>query len=80
MQPARLMPLWSCPWPPCRLVPAAITIRYRAGYGQPVTLSIEQGSSILSAPGYHFNPGDAPLVVGELGLSVTVPGAGIDGG
>lgn len=66
-QAARLAPTWARPWPPTRNVPSSVMIKFKCGYGGPVTVSMTQGSAVLSGP--TFNPGD----VGQL---VWVPGAG----
>ena len=75
-QPARLLPAWAKPWPPTRKVPAQIVIQFRCGYGSPWPVSLAQGSTALTAAGYTFNSQDAPLLVGDTGQPVCIPGAG----
>jgi hypothetical protein len=74
--PASLVPPWARPWPPVRLVPGCVMVQYRAGYGGPATVSIGSGSTKLSAPGFTFFQADAPLLTGDTGLPVRIPGAG----
>jgi hypothetical protein len=79
-QAARLIPPFARPWPPTRMVPGNVVIQFRAGYGGPLTVSIEQGSAAVTVQGgYVFNPGDAPLLVGDMGMPVSIPGAGQNG-
>jgi len=79
-QAACLIPPWARPWPPVRRVPACVVVQFQAGYGQPVTVSLGQGSAQLSAPGYSFNLDAAPLLLGDTGMRITIPGAGANGG
>jgi hypothetical protein len=76
-QPARLFPPWSKPWPPTLQVPSNVMIQFRCGYGGPAAVSMTPGSAILAGP--VFNPDDAPLMTGDTGTAVSVPGAGADG-
>lgn len=73
----RVQSAWARPWPPIRMVPDNVLIKYRCGYGGPVTASMQQGSAVLSGP--VFNPDDAPVMAGETGTAVSVPGAGAGG-
>jgi hypothetical protein len=72
-----LVSAWARPWPPTRMIPSNVIVRFRCGYGGPLTASIAQGSSILEGPA--FNPDDAPQMAGEVGLPISVPGAGAGG-
>jgi len=79
-QAARLIPPFARPWPPTRMVPGNVVIQFRCGYGGPLTISMNANSAAVSVQGgYVFNPGDAPLLVGDTGLPVSVPGAGANG-
>jgi hypothetical protein len=73
----KIQSAWARPWPPIRMVPDNVLIKYRCGYGGPVTASMIAGSAILSGP--VFNPDDAPIMAGETGTAVSVPGAGAQG-
>lgn len=73
-QPARLFPPWAKPWPPTLRVPSSVMIQFRCGYGGPAQVTMAEGSAILEGP--VFNPDDAPLMTGDTGTLVTVPGAG----
>lgn len=77
VQPGRLISAWARPWPPVRMVPANVLVQIRAGYGGPVTGSMGANSAVLSGP--VFNPDDAPLMTGDTGLQISVPGAGANG-
>jgi hypothetical protein len=80
-QPARVLPSWARPWPPARMVPSNVMIQFRCGYGQPITCSMTGGSAVLTVAGVvKFNPDDAPLMAGDTGLRIMVPGAGANGG
>jgi hypothetical protein len=71
---------WARPWPPTRMVPSNVMIQFRCGYGQPIVCSMTEGSAVLAvAGGIKFNPDDAPLMTGETGLPISVPGAGAAG-
>lgn len=78
-QPARLLPPFARPWPPTRMVPANVIVQFRCGYGGPITCSMAQDSAVLTVSGgapLSFNADDAPLLPGETGLPISVPGAG----
>lgn len=77
--PASLAAPWARPWPPVRLVPGCVMVQYRAGYGGPATVSINAGSAAISASDFTFLQADAPLLTGDKGLAVRVPGAGANG-
>jgi hypothetical protein len=74
-QPARLLPPFAQPWPPTRMVPSNVIVKFRAGYGGPITASMTAGSAVLNTS-FSFNADDAPLLVGDTGLPICVPGAG----
>ena len=79
----RLLPPFAQPWPPTRMVPANVIVTFRAGYGGPITCSMTAGSALLTVSGgapLVFNPDDAPLLPGETGLPILIPGAGARGG
>ena len=76
IMPAALTPPWARPWPPQRMVPANVTVQFRCGYGGPLTVSMAAGSASLSAPGFTFNPDDAPQIDGDTGTAISIPGAG----
>lgn len=82
-QPGRLLPPFARPWPPTRMVPGNVIVRFRCGYGGPITASMTEGSAVLTvtagAP-LTFDFDDAPLLPGETGLPISVPGAGPNGG
>jgi hypothetical protein len=79
-QATRLCHPWARPWPPARLVSNAISIQFRCGFGGPITVSMTNGSALLTvANGVTFNPDDAPLMVGDTGLAISIPGAGAGG-
>ena len=85
-QPGRLLPAFAQPWPPTRMVPANVIVQFRCGYGGPITVSIEAGSLALTVTGGSklgpagrttaFDRDDAPLLPGETGLPIKIPGAG----
>jgi hypothetical protein len=78
-QPARLLPPWARPWAPQRMVPDNTVVRFRCGYGGPVTCSMTAGSAVLTVTGgspLTFDADDAPLLPEETGLPIFVPGAG----
>ena len=77
--PAALTPPWARPWAPQRMVPANTTLQFRCGYGGPVTVSMTSGGAVLTAPGFTFNPDDAPAITGDLGTAISIPGAGASG-
>jgi hypothetical protein len=82
-QPGRLLPPFARPWPPTRMVPANVIMQFRCGYGGPITCSMTNGAALLTVTGgapLTFNPDDAPLLPGETGLPISVPGAGANGG
>lgn len=77
IKPGMLVSPWARPWPPARAVPDNVLIQMRCGYGGPITVSIAQDSGLLtSVSGIKFNPDDAPLLVGDTGLPISIPGAG----
>jgi hypothetical protein len=76
IMPAGLTPPWARPWPPQRMVPANVTIQFRCGYGGPLPVSMAATSATLSAPGFTFNPDDAPQITGDTGTPISIPGAG----
>jgi len=78
-EPGRLLPPFARPWPPTRMVPANVIVQFRCGYGGPITCSIEEGSPLLTVTGgapLSFDFDDAPLLPGETGLPIFIPGAG----
>jgi hypothetical protein len=81
-QPGRVLSSFARPWPPCRMVPANVIVQYRCGFGGPITASIEAGSAALTVTGgapMNFNLDDSPLLPGETGLPISIPGAGPSG-
>lgn len=75
--PGRLQSGWARPWPPTRMVPSNVMVQFRCGYGGPITATMVQSSAALSlAGGVTFNPDDAPLMAGDTGLPISIPGAG----
>ncbi|MGC1784455.1 MAG: phage head-tail connector protein [Acidobacteriaceae bacterium] len=79
-QAARLLPPFARPWPPTRMVPANVMVQFRCGYGGPITATIAANSAVLSvANGITFNPDDVPLLTGDTGLPISIPGAGAGG-
>jgi hypothetical protein len=80
-EPGLIYSSWARPWPPTRMVPSNVLVQFRCGYGQPIICSMTGGSAVLSVTGgITFNPDDAPLMVGDTGLPISVPGAGANGG
>jgi hypothetical protein len=78
--PGRIYSSWARPWPPTRMVPSNVMVQFRCGYGQPIVATIAQGSRALSVDGgITFNPDDAPLMTGDTGLPISIPGAGAGG-
>jgi hypothetical protein len=49
-------------------------VQFRCGFGGPATVSMTAASAVLVGP--VFNPDDAPLMTGDTGTLVSVPGAG----
>ncbi len=79
-QPARIYSGWARPWPPTRMVPSNVMVQFRAGYGAPITATMTANSAVLTvAGGITFNPDDAPLMAGDTGLPISIPGAGASG-
>ena len=83
-QPGRLLSSYPRIFPPTRLVPGNVIVRFRCGYGCPITATIAADSAVLSiaATGVlakGFNPDDAPTMAGETGLPISIPGAGANG-
>lgn len=77
--PASLVAPWARPWPPVRLVPGCVMVQFRAGYGGPATVSMDALSAKLTATDFTFLQADAPLLTGDEGIAVRVPGAGVSG-
>jgi hypothetical protein len=78
--PGRIQSSWARPWPPTRMVPSNVMVQFRAGYGMPITATMTQGSTVLTlGGGVTFNVDDAPLMVGDTGLPISIPGAGANG-
>jgi hypothetical protein len=78
--PGRLQSSWARPWPPTRMVPANVMVQFRCGYGMPIVATMTSGSAALTVGGgVTFNPDDAPLLVSDIGLPISVPGAGSGG-
>jgi hypothetical protein len=59
------------------MVPSNVMVQFRCGYGGPQLVTMTAASAILVGP--VFNPDDAPLMTGDTGTLVSVPGAGADG-
>jgi hypothetical protein len=78
--PGRLFSGWARPWPPTRMVPSNVMVQFRCGYGGPITATIAANSKQLQVAGVKFNPDDAPLMAGDTGLRLSIPGAGKSGG
>lgn len=76
--PAVIYSSWARPWPPTRMVPSNVMIQFRCGYGQPIVASMTASSAALSC-NMTFNPDDAPLMTGDTGLPISIPGAGASG-
>jgi len=76
MSPAKLTPPWARPWAPQLMVPANTIVQFRAGYGGPLAVSINQASNALVAQGFLFNADDAPRLAGDTGTKISIPGAG----
>jgi hypothetical protein len=74
---AHIYSSWARPWPPVRMVPSNVMIQTRNGYGQPIVCSMTNNSALLTvAGGIKFNADDAPLMAGDTGLPIAIPGAG----
>lgn len=69
-QLARLNPPFARPWPPTRMVPSNVLVQFKAGYGGPISVSMAANSGVLNGP--TWNPGD-------VGQSISIPGAGASG-
>ncbi len=78
-EPCHIYSAWARPWPPTRMVPSNVMVQYRCGYGGPITVSMAQDSAALIC-NTAFNPDDAPLMTGDTGLPISIPGAGANGG
>lgn len=76
-QPSKLIVSYPKLWPPTRMVPANVLVKFRCGYGGPLTVSTTEDSPVIAGP--TFNPDDAPLLPLETGLPVSIPGAGPGG-
>lgn len=66
-QPARLMSPYEQPWPILRHVPNNVQVQFRCGYGGHVKVSTTAASTVL---------GVAVWNKGDVGLAITIPGAG----
>jgi hypothetical protein len=77
-QAGRLLPPFARPWPPTRMVPSNVMVQFRCGFGGPITVSTAASSAALTAS-VAFNPDDAPLIAGDTGLPISIPGAGVNG-
>lgn len=77
-EPASIYSSWARPWPPTRMVPSNVMIQFRCGYGQPITATVAASSKALTC-NVTFNPDDAPLMTGDTGLPIAIPGAGPSG-
>jgi hypothetical protein len=71
-------------FPPTRQVPGNVIVRFRCGYGSPITATVAEGSPALAVGGTGifasgFNPDDAPTMAGDTGLPISIPGAGAGG-
>jgi hypothetical protein len=78
-EPARVLPPFARPWPPTRMVPSNVMLKFRCGFGGPITVSIAADSALLTVNGGYptsFNFDDAPLLPTETGLPISIPGAG----
>lgn len=76
--PGRLYSGWARPWPPTRMVPSNVMVEFRCGYGGPIAATITANSAVLTCD-MTFNPDDAPLMAGDTGLPISIPGAGASG-
>lgn len=68
--PARVLPAYARPWPPTRLVANNVILRFIAGYGGPLTLSMTQGSAAITG---------ATFLGTDVGRPLSVPSAGASG-
>jgi hypothetical protein len=73
-QPSKLIVSYPKVWPPTRMVPSNVLVKFRCGYGGPLTVSTTANSAVIAGP--KFNPDDASLLPLETGLAVSIPGAG----
>ena len=79
-EPGRIFSSWARPWPPARMVPSNVMVQFRCGYGGPITATMTVNSAVLTlAGGVTFNPDDAPLMAGDTGTRISIPGAGPSG-
>jgi len=83
-QPGRLLSSYPRIFPPTRLVPGNVMVRFRCGYGCPILASITAESNALTVGAGSifsngFNPDDAPVMASETGLAISIPGAGENG-
>jgi hypothetical protein len=79
----RLLPPFARPWPPTRMVPANVIVQFRCGYGGPIGVTLGASSALLTVVSgipSTFNFDDAPLLPGETGTPISIPGAGPSGG
>ena len=59
-------------------MPDNTVVRFRCGYGGPITCSMTANSAVLTVTGgspLTFDADDAPLLAQETGLAIFVPGA-----
>jgi hypothetical protein len=67
-QPARLMPPFGQFWPVAQVIGNAVRVDFITGYGGNITVSMTQGSAVLTA--------NAAFLATDVGLAIKVPGAG----
>lgn len=78
-EPAVIYSGWARPWPPTRMVPSNVMIQFRCGYGGPITCTMEADSALLTVSAglpLTFNYDEAPLMAGDTGTPISIPGAG----
>lgn len=69
--PARLIPNYGTFWPIALVTLNAVTVDYVCGYGRPVSVTIALGASAVTG---------ATFAASDVGVSICIPGAGINGG
>lgn len=83
-QPGRLISAYPRYFPPTRLVPGNVIVKFRCGYGCPISVTTAENSTTLtllagSIFGSGFNADDAPVMAGDTGLPISIPEAGAAG-
>lgn len=70
--PARLSPVFGQMWPVARVVLNAVSLDYRIGYANPITVTIDAASKTVTSSDYSFQ-------LTDVAREISIPGAGPNG-